>query len=77
MDERLRHIKGSVLEDSDNDDISELGLSGVSVALVDPTDGITVATAGTGGSAHSVIAAEPGVYILHETTPYEYVDVSE
>jgi hypothetical protein len=84
----LGSISGSVLADLDNDDIGDIGISGVELTLVDsagdPVDGDPgtpgvqpVTTLTDGGGAYSFSGLIPGDYGIVESQPAGYFSVSD
>ena len=76
VDERLRQIIGQVLEDTNNDNRGDKPLVGVNVTLFLP-NGTAIATVLTDSNGNFTFLVPPGVYIVRETNPPGYVDVSD
>jgi len=81
VDEPDRLISGQVLNDTNNDDSGDIGLSGVTVTLVGDTDGDTtvdtVTTTTSSDGRYTFTGLEPGDYTIIESTPDGYNDVTD
>lgn len=77
VDEICRKIDGEVLEDVDNNDTGDRGISDVVVQLYD-LDGNLVSTTSTDSDgAFEFVCVEPGDYQLREQNPEGYYDVGD
>jgi uncharacterized surface anchored protein len=77
VDEPTRTISGVVLEDTNNDDIGNTPIPGVTVALIDSA-GTIIATTTTNSNGVFVFAGVvPGKYTVVETNVPGFVDVGD
>ena len=77
IDERCRRINGTILEDVNNDNTGDTPITGVTVDLL-ASNGSTVRTFVTGSDGRFAFeCVKPGSYIVRETTPPGYTDVSD
>ena len=77
VDERCRRINGTILEDVNNDNTGDVPIAGVTVDLLS-SNGSTVRTYVTGSDGRYVFeCVKPGNYIVRETNPLGYTDVSD
>ena len=85
VEERPGAISGTVTADTNNDDLGDVPLSGVTVELFtdpngdgDPSDGVPVAITTTGGDgSYSFSALEPGDYVVVEVQPAGFDPVTD
>jgi len=73
----LATISGHVSEDTNNDDIGDTDLSGVTITLYDDQGTQVQQTTTDGNGDYSFIDVEPGNYTVVETQPDAMVNVSE
>lgn len=86
VEEQLGAISGTVLADSDNDDVGDAAMPGVSMALFtdpngdgDPVDGAQVGPAvqTDAGGSYTFSDIEPGNYVVVQTQPAGYLTVRD
>ncbi len=84
VDEQLGSISGKVWADTDNDNVGNVGLDGVTVKLFADTDnngipdGAALQTTTTaGGGLYSFTGVAPGNYVVVETDPSGYQSVAD
>ncbi|WP_298624811.1 SdrD B-like domain-containing protein, partial [uncultured Zoogloea sp.] len=71
-------ITGTVLEDTNNDNVGDTPLAGVTVVLKDPVSGTVISTTTTDASGnYSFNGVPPGNYVVQETNKPGYTDVSD
>ena len=79
VEEQLGVISGTVLEDTDNDDIGDTPIEGVEITLTDVDAGTTVTTTTDEDGNYEFTDLEPGEYTVTEQDEAEidedYVDV--
>jgi len=74
----LGTITGSVLADTNNDNLGDTPLSGVALELRNATTNASIATTTTNGSGlYTFSNVVPGSYKIYETQPSGYVSVSD
>ena len=84
-DEQPAVISGSVLADTNNDNVGDTGMMGVTVTLFtdpnndgNPADGVAVTTAVTASNgSYTFTNVSPGSYVVVETQPAGYFDVTD
>ena len=79
LDEQNGSVSGTILADTDGDDIgnTDSPLSGVTVTLRNSSDGSTITTTTDSNGNYSFSDVAPGNYTVEETNPSDYIDVSE
>ena len=77
VDEALGSISGTVLEDTNNDDVGDTAISGVTIQLLDSSDNIIDATTTNGSGNYSFTDVAPGTYKVLETDLSGYGSVSD
>jgi len=73
----LATVSGGVTQDTNNDDIGDINLSGVVITLVDSTGADVDTTTTDINGSYIFIDVEPGEYTVVETQPANLVSVSE
>lgn len=81
----LGTIAGTVLDDTNNDNVGDAAMSGVTIALYtdpngdgNPADGVVVATTTTAtNGSYSFGSLPPGAYVVVQTQPSGYLSVSD
>ncbi|MEA1954496.1 MAG: SdrD B-like domain-containing protein, partial [Campylobacterota bacterium] len=73
----LATISGTVSEDTDNDDLADVMLEGVTIDLLDSNGTVISTTTTDSNGSYIFIDVEPGTYTVVETQPSGLLNVSE
>ena len=77
VDELVGTISGTVLTDTDNDDIGDTPISGVFIELKDLSGNALRSTSTDVAGFYEFVGVPPGDYIIMETDPSGYQDISD
>ena len=73
----LGSISGTVTEDTDNDDIGNVGIGGVTITLLNTADLSTLTTVTDNNGVYVFYNLPVGTYVVKETNLPRYVDVTD
>ncbi len=77
VDEQLGSISGNVTEDTDNDNIGNTNMSGVTLELLDDTGAVIASTITDVNGDYSFTDLSPGNYTVSQTNLTNYIDVKD